>query len=76
MQRFEPYLRCKDDANFRFTISNADKDLGYYLAMASESNASSEIAKAISLTYRDAVSAGKENLTVPQLIDLLAPHSN
>lgn len=73
MQRFEPYIRNKDDANFRFTISNANKDLGYYLAMASASNASSEIAKAVSLTYGAVVNAGKADLTVPQMIDLLAP---
>jgi len=75
MQRFEPYIRSKDDENFRFTISNANKDLGYYLAMAAESNASCEIAKVVGSTYGKVVNAGKADLTVPQMIDLLAPHA-
>jgi 3-hydroxyisobutyrate dehydrogenase len=75
MQRFEPYIRNRDDTNFRFTISNANKDLGYYLAMAAESNASSAIANAVSSTYENAVIAGKADLSVPQMIDLLAPGS-
>jgi 3-hydroxyisobutyrate dehydrogenase len=72
MQRFEPYIRNCDDTNFRFTISNANKDLGYYLAMVSEGDTSSEIAKAISLTYENVVNSGNAESTVPQMIDFLA----
>jgi 3-hydroxyisobutyrate dehydrogenase-like beta-hydroxyacid dehydrogenase len=73
MQRFEPYIRNKDDENFRFTIANANKDINYYLAMASESQASSAIARAVGATYGAVVEAGNADLTVPQMIDLLAP---
>ena len=43
--------------------------------MAAESNASCEIAKVVGSTYGKVVNAGKADLTVPQMIDLLAPHA-
>ncbi|MDH6421745.1 3-hydroxyisobutyrate dehydrogenase-like beta-hydroxyacid dehydrogenase [Polynucleobacter sphagniphilus] len=71
LRRFQPYILEQDDASFRFTISNASKDLEYYLAMAKEHNASSEMAKTAGKMYANAVGNGDAESTVPQMIDIL-----
>lgn len=71
MRRFQPYILEQDDASFRFTISNASKDLEYYLAMAKEHNASSEMAKTAGKMYANAVVRSDPESTVPKMIDIL-----
>jgi len=72
LQRFLPYIQSGDDANFRFSIANANKDLGYYLLMAEELKASSGVALAVNSVYGDAVKRGESNAPVPKLIELLS----
>ncbi len=72
LERLRPYIEAGDVANFRFSIANALKDIGYYREMASELEAAHATADAIGQTYARAVEAGLGNQAVPELIGLLA----
>ncbi len=71
LRRFQPYILEQDDSSFRFTISNASKDLEYYLAMAKENNASFEMAKVVGKMYANAVVSSNPESSVPKMIDIL-----
>jgi len=72
LERLRPYIESKEIAAFRFSISNALKDIGYYTTMAGEMGASMTTAQGIRQTLEDAVAAGRGAAAVPELIDLLA----
>ena len=72
LRRFQPYILEQDDASFRFTISNASKDLGYYLMMAKENNAAFEMAKTAEKMYANAVTSTDPESSVPQMINILS----
>jgi 3-hydroxyisobutyrate dehydrogenase len=72
LERLRPYIESKEIAAFRFSISNARKDIGYYSTMAGELGASVTAAQGIIKSLDDAVAAGHGNATVPELIDLIA----
>lgn len=72
LERLRPYIEAKQIAAFRFSISNALKDIGYYTTMAGEIGASVTAAEGIRRTLEDAVAAGRGGAAVPELIDLLA----
>jgi 3-hydroxyisobutyrate dehydrogenase len=72
LNRLRPYIEARDDSAFRFFISNAGKDMGYYTAMAEELGAMHLTADAVLQAYEFAGKAGGAQATVPELITLLA----
>jgi 3-hydroxyisobutyrate dehydrogenase len=71
LERLRPFIERGDNSGFRFTISNALKDMTYYDAMASEVGASHATASAIRDTYAGAYGQRSDG-TVPELVALLA----
>ncbi|ODS99096.1 MAG: 2-hydroxy-3-oxopropionate reductase [Lautropia sp. SCN 69-89] len=71
LERLRPFIETRDDSGFRFTIANAQKDMGYYAGMAGELGAVRITAEAVRETYARAAE-GHARSTVPTLIDLLA----
>ena len=69
--RLRPYIESRDTSSFRFSIANANKDMGYYAAMAEETGAARETALGVLHTYQQACKAGLEQATVPEIIDLM-----
>jgi len=57
LEWIKPFLLAKDPGGLRFTVANAHKDLGYYVAMARESRAASSIAEAVHETLATAAQA-------------------
>ena len=72
LNRLRPYIETGDVSGFRFTISNALKDMGYYTAMAEDVGAPLAAAAAIQQVYADASNAGLAQSPVPELIGYLA----
>ena len=72
LNRLRPYIETGDASGFRFSISNALKDMGYYTAMADDLGASCAAASAIEQVYAEASNAGLAQAAVPALIDHLA----
>jgi 3-hydroxyisobutyrate dehydrogenase len=71
LERLRPFIERGDSSAFRFTISNALKDMTYYDTMASEAGASHATATAIRETYAGAYHQ-RASGTVPELVALLA----
>jgi 3-hydroxyisobutyrate dehydrogenase-like beta-hydroxyacid dehydrogenase len=71
LERIRPYLLSHDTSSLRFAMSNAQKDLDYYNAMAEESAAVHGIARAIGQTFADAVNQAGPSTLVPELVSLL-----
>lgn len=72
LERLRPYIEAGEIAAFRFTVSNALKDIGYYTTMARETDAITTSAQGIRQMLEDAVAAGLGGAAVPELVDLLA----
>lgn len=72
LERVRPYLLAGDTSGLRFSMSNAQKDLGYYQTMARDAGASRDIADGVLATLDAALKAGAGDLMVSQLVDLLA----
>ena len=72
LERLKPYLLARDPSGLRFFMSNAQKDLGYYTAMAGDGGAAHAIADGVLATYERAVREGGSQALVPQLVDVLA----
>lgn len=70
--RLRPYIESRDVSGFRFSVSNALKDMGYYTAMARETGAAHETATGVLHTYEQASQAGLAQAPVPEIIDYLA----
>ena len=68
-QRFRPYVLEGDDSMFRFSLSNANKDMRYFLRMASESGVQSSLGMQVGVAYEAANDAGYGERFVPHLID-------
>jgi len=75
LNRLRPYIESNDPSGFRFSMSNALKDMGYYCTMAKEQGAQGSLALAIKMLYADATQAGLEQSPVPALVDHLAAMS-
>ncbi|HYD60859.1 MAG TPA: NAD(P)-dependent oxidoreductase [Noviherbaspirillum sp.] len=69
-QRFRPYVLEGDDSLFRFSLSNANKDMRYFLRMVSESGLRSSLGKQVGVAYEAAKDAGYGDKFVPHLIDV------
>ncbi len=72
LNRLRPYIESDDPSGFRFSVSNALKDMGYYCTMAAEQGAPGTLADAIKKLYAEAAQAGLEQSPVPTLIDHLS----
>lgn len=72
LERLKPYLASRDPSALRFSMSNAQKDLGYYHTMAEDTGAASVIADAVRRTFAQGVAAGGPEALVPELVSLLA----
>ncbi len=72
LNRLRPFIESEDTSGFRFSVSNALKDMGYYCTMADEQGAQGAIALAIRDVYAQAAQAGFEQSPVPVLIEHLA----
>lgn len=64
-----------DDSGFRFTIGTALKDVGYYMAMAEELDATRRTAEAIRQTCAKACADGHARAAVLELIGFLNERS-
>ncbi|MDH5355602.1 MAG: NAD(P)-dependent oxidoreductase [Gammaproteobacteria bacterium] len=72
LNRIIPFVESGDDSSFRFSISNAGKDLRYFTHMAEDEKVSVPVAGSMHQTLITAVNIGGENKSMPQLIDILA----
>ncbi len=75
LERLKPFLLADDPSGLRFAMSNAQKDLGYYNAMAGDTGAVREIAQAVLHTFELATAEGGPQAMVPELVALLARRS-
>jgi 3-hydroxyisobutyrate dehydrogenase-like beta-hydroxyacid dehydrogenase len=71
LERMQPYLLHEDLSGLRFSMANAHKDLGYYMAMATESDVARAIAQSVTNTYARGVHEGKSGSLVPELASIL-----
>ncbi|MCC2597108.1 NAD(P)-dependent oxidoreductase [Pusillimonas sp. MFBS29] len=72
LNRLRPYIESGDVSGFRFSMSNALKDMGYYCTMAQEQGTQGSVALAIKQLFAEAAHAGHDQAPVPELIDHLA----
>ena len=72
LERVKPWLLARDPSSLRFAMANAQKDLGYYAAMASDGDAAHGIADAVLRTFDAGVRDGGPDAMVLELVDLLA----
>lgn len=72
LERLRPFLLNKDPSGLRFAMSNAQKDLGYYTAMAEASHSARSIADGVRQTLDGAVQAGNGEALLPELVAVLA----
>jgi len=70
-RRILPYIQDGDDSNFRFSIANAEKDLGYYTAMTEGLGLPNAGANSVHDILEKAKAAGYEGRSMPNLIDYL-----
>lgn len=72
LERLRPFLLNKDPSGLRFAMANAQKDLGYYTAMAEASHSARSIADGVRQTLDGAVQAGNGDALLPELVAVLA----
>jgi 3-hydroxyisobutyrate dehydrogenase-like beta-hydroxyacid dehydrogenase len=75
LERLKPYLINDDPSGLRFSIVNAQKDLGYYNQMALDGASDRTIAEAVKRSLDLAVNAGQGESLVPELISIIAGRS-
>ena len=68
LERLKPFLLSGDPSGLRFFMANAQKDLGYYTAMAADSGAARTIAEGVYGTFARAVAQGDGQALVPELV--------
>jgi len=72
LERFTPFILSGDTSSFQFSVSNARKDIGYYVRMTRDLGAGNTTASAVHALYENACDAGHETATVPEMIAILA----
>jgi len=72
LERMKPYIVGRDPSGLRFYMSNALKDLQYYIEMASDRRAFHQIADAIAATLAVGVDESGPRALLPELVSLLA----
>lgn len=70
LNRLQPYIEAHDGSGFRFSLSNALKDMTYYTTMAREAGTLHNTAEAIRKTFEYGQHANPHG-TVPELITIL-----
>jgi len=71
LDRMRPYIIDRDPTGLQFYMSNALKDLRYYVEMASDQRAFHEIADSVASTLRFGVQEAGPRALVPELASLL-----
>lgn len=71
LERLRPFIAAGDISNFKFTISNAHKDIGYYVQMAKDLDAVHVSADGIFDCLDTQVKSGHAQLALPEMIRLL-----
>jgi 3-hydroxyisobutyrate dehydrogenase-like beta-hydroxyacid dehydrogenase len=72
LERLKPFLATRDASGLRFAMANAQKDLGYYTAMAKDTGAARAIAEGVHQTYERATREAGPQTFVPELVSVLA----
>ena len=72
LERLKPFLLQRDPNGLRFAMSNALKDMGYYVTMASDSGAARAIAEGVRDTFERGTRDSPPETLVPELVALLA----
>jgi 3-hydroxyisobutyrate dehydrogenase-like beta-hydroxyacid dehydrogenase len=72
LDRLKPYILERDASGLQFFMSNALKDLGYYVQMAADTEAVHRIGDAVAGTFDAAVQQGGPRAMLPELVSLLA----
>lgn len=70
LERLRPYIQSRDPSGFRFSLSNALKDMTYYTTMADESGSGHTTADAIREAYDHGKSQRPEGIVL-ELLDVL-----
>ncbi len=76
LERLKPYLLGNDPTGLKFSIVNAQKDLGYYNTMAEDGACDRTVAQAVKRTLDAAVSDGHGEALVPELISIISGRSS
>lgn len=71
LERLKPFILDQDSSGLQFFMSNALKDLSYYVEMAGDTRAVHRIGDAVSDTYDAAVKQAGPRTMVPELVALL-----
>jgi len=71
LNRVSPFILEGDPSGLRFSLSNALKDLGYYTAMAEDSQSASLIAQGIQQTMKNGLERGNDQTLLPELTAIL-----
>ncbi|PHR53305.1 MAG: 2-hydroxy-3-oxopropionate reductase [Robiginitomaculum sp.] len=71
LDRMSPFITGDDCGGFRFTLSNSDKDIGYYREMAAQAGGAHGLADAVGTVFGDMVADGQGDKFMPELIALL-----
>lgn len=71
LDRLAPYLLAGDASGMQFFMSNALKDLRYYVKMAGNCEAAHRVGDAVAETLDSAVASGGPRTLVPELVNLL-----
>jgi 3-hydroxyisobutyrate dehydrogenase len=68
LERLRPYIENGDPSGFRFTIANANKDMGYYRAMIDDLGSAKSISDAVGALY---ASMDDQGASIPEIIRML-----
>lgn len=71
LDRLTPYILDDECGSFQFSLSNSDKDIGYYREMAAQAGGAHGLADAVGGLFGDMVEAGHGEKFLPELITLL-----
>lgn len=71
LERLTPYLLDHDSSALRFSISNAEKDMRYYVTMTEDTDSACVIGSAVKSTYSSAAAVAPERF-VAELSDVLS----
>ncbi len=71
LQRLQPYILARDTGSFRFSISNALKDMSYYTAMADDLHAGRDAATGVLKVLEDAKAGGHGEKAMPELVTIV-----
>lgn len=72
LERLKPFVLGQDPSGLRFSLANAQKDLGYYQTMAREAGAHAAVAAAVLATLDEGVSRAPAGAWVPELVRVLS----